>query len=91
MSILHIGRDKKVDRLIELLQRGFAKTVMWGNVGGKIGEQMVRAAFAPIISFSQGLLSEFKNLSELYQVELDLAEEDAREASGKKPTQNEQD
>ena len=25
---------------------------MWGNFGGEIGEQMVRAAFAPIIKFS---------------------------------------
>ncbi len=51
-AILNKRRDPKIDQFIELLQRGFAKTTMWGQFGGEIGEQMVRAAFAPIIKFS---------------------------------------
>lgn len=52
MAILHEKKDKKVDRLIELLQKNFTKTVVWGNVGGIIGERMVRSSFAPMIKFS---------------------------------------
>ena len=51
-AILYEKREKKVDSFIELLQKLFAKTVIWGNVGGYTGERMVRAAFAPMIKFS---------------------------------------
>jgi hypothetical protein len=53
----------RVDKLLELLQRGFAKTVIWGNVGGIIGEKMVRSAFAPMVKFSQ-LTTQFYELCE---------------------------
>lgn len=46
----------------------FAKSVMWGNVGGMTGERMVRAAFAPMIKFS-GLTSDFIQLAEEYAIE----------------------
>jgi len=49
LSVLHGGRSLQVDHFIAFLQRGFAKTVMWGSVGGLIAESMVRSAFAPII------------------------------------------
>jgi hypothetical protein len=71
LAILHPRRNVQVDDLIDLIQRNFFKTTMWGNVGGKIGEQMVRAAFAPILRFS-GLIAEFKSLVELYSIELSL-------------------
>jgi hypothetical protein len=61
LAILHLKRDKSVDKFLELIQRGFARTMMWGNVGGIIGEQMVRAAFAPLIRFSS-LAQDFKEL-----------------------------
>jgi hypothetical protein len=63
-----------VDYFVDFLQRAFAKTVMWGNVGGRIAEQMVRAAFAPIISLSQ-LAPKVKQLVELMDMELKLMEE----------------
>jgi hypothetical protein len=53
-----------VDTFIELLQRGFVKSTIWGNVGGLIGEIMVRSAFAPIVKFSS-LGGPFKTLCEL--------------------------
>lgn len=52
ISILNPKADEKVDRFLEFLQKGFAKTVMWGNVGGFIAERMVRSAFAPMLKFS---------------------------------------
>ena len=70
-SILHDKRDKKVDQFIELLQRNFSKTVIWGNVGGMTGERMVRASFAPIIKFSD-LTEHFIALVEEYQIELEV-------------------
>jgi len=48
---------------------------MWGNVGSKIGEQMVRAAFAPLIKFSN-LAGDFKILSDQYQLEISLISSD---------------
>ena len=66
-----VKREKKVDSFIELLQKLFAKTVIWGNVGGYTGERMVRAAFAPMIKFSN-LTVDFKALSEEYQIEQEL-------------------
>ena len=56
------------------MQRGFIKTVMWGNFGGEIGEKMVRAAFAPIIKFST-LATDFSHLAELYQLEVKILSE----------------
>jgi hypothetical protein len=53
------------------LQRSFSKTVIWGNVGGYTGEKMVRAAFAPMIKFSN-LTTEFHNLSEDLQLEEEM-------------------
>ncbi len=57
-SILREKTDAKIDAFIILLQKMFAKSVMWGNVGGMTGERMVRAAFAPMIKFS-GLTTDF--------------------------------
>lgn len=68
ISILNPKSDNRVDRFIEFLQKGFAKTVMWGNVGGYIGEKMVRAAFAPMIKFST-LSARFNELCDQYQLE----------------------
>ena len=57
-AIIHERKDQKIDRLIDILQRNFSRTVIWGNVGGQTGEKMVRAAFAPMIKFSN-LSSDF--------------------------------
>jgi hypothetical protein len=50
--------------------------MIWGNVGGLIGEQMVRAAFAPLIKFSS-LSSDFLALVELHQMEMKLLSDDS--------------
>lgn len=63
MAILYDRRNDKVDRLIELLQKNFSKTVIWSNIGGLIGERMVRSAFAPMIKFSS-LSQDFQSLLE---------------------------
>jgi hypothetical protein len=65
LAILHYKKDHKVDKFLELIQRAFAKTMIWGNVGGLIGEQMVRAAFAPLIKYSS-LAKDFKELVDQY-------------------------
>lgn len=47
------------------------KTVIWGQIGGYTGERMVRAAFAPMIKFSN-LTVDFAALVEEYQIELEM-------------------
>ena len=89
LALLHPKRSPTIDAFVQLLQRGFVKTAIWGNVGGLIGEVMVRSAFAPIVKFSS-LASEVRQLSELLQVELALLEQDAA-AAEKQLSQAEKD
>ena len=70
-SILREKSEAKTDAFLMLLQKMFAKSVMWGNVGGMTGERMVRAAFAPIIKFS-GLTVDFMQLVEEYSIEEEM-------------------
>ena len=71
MAILYSGRMGKVDRLVEVLQKMFVKTVIWGHVGGVIGEKMVRAAFGPMLKFSS-LVEDFHNLADELQMEEEM-------------------
>lgn len=70
--------------MIELLQKNFARTVIWGNVGGMTGERMVRSAFAPMLKFS-GLDTEFALLCDELLIEEEMLVDvtDAKERDAK--------
>lgn len=59
---------------MDFIQRHFAKTVMWGNIGGLTAERMVRSAFAPMIKFSN-LTADFITIADEYQLEEELNSE----------------
>ena len=73
-AVLHEKRDAKIDAFLCFLQRNFAKTVVWGNVGGFTAERMVRSAFAPMLKFSN-LTADFLALADEFAVEEELGAE----------------
>jgi len=70
-AIIYENSDPKIEHTLAFFQKQFSKTVFWGNVGGKIAEKMVRAAYAPMIKFSN-LGMDFLMLMEELSMEEDI-------------------
>mmetsp|Transcript_42159 Transcript_42159/g.48927 ORF Transcript_42159/g.48927 Transcript_42159/m.48927 type:complete len:566 (+) Transcript_42159:2966-4663(+) len=53
LSIIHEGRDKSIDKLLDLLQWNLLRKNLAAKAGGKEGMAVARCAFAAILSLNQ--------------------------------------
>ena len=58
-SIIFIGKDPDMEKILDFIQKAFVKEALWGNLGGENGSRIVRATFAVIVKHG-GLINDLK-------------------------------
>lgn len=74
--VIYEGTDEDIDRLIDVLQRSYARRKMaLAGLGGKDGMRLTRAAFAVMLKFSD-LTDDFLSASDQVAMEADMLDSD---------------